>query len=231
MVKFEYPIVSLGQGSKMHSRAGSAQVALVLVSSCGLVLALVASATPAANALPIFLSGKIGNASLDASFGDRFNQVLDGDDDAWALGLGYRLGKRWVFMAEYHDLGNVPGLGSPCPQNVEACTAVVVPIEADSSATTLSAQPREPVYVGVRVCTECHRGPNAGHTFSKWRLTPHAKAQLRCVPRRTTPVCFPTAASAAASGSAETGISASISMMLPSRSSSISIIPSGAAMS
>jgi len=39
-----------------------------------------------------------------------------------------------------------------------------------------TAQPREPVYVGVRVCSECHSGPEAGHQFSTWRLTPHAKA-------------------------------------------------------
>lgn len=111
-----------------------------------LTITLLAAAAPAAEALPLFLSGKIGNASLDASFGDRFSQVLDGEDDAWAVGLGYRLGKRWVVMAEYHDLGNVPGLGSPCPQDVEACAAVVVPIEADSEATTLSAQVNFPVF-------------------------------------------------------------------------------------
>ena len=111
-----------------------------------LALVLALAAAPAADALPLFLSGKIGNASLDASLGDRFNQVLDGDDDAWAIGVGYRLGKRWVFMAEYHDLGNVPGLGSPCPQNVETCAAVVVPIEADSEATTVSAQANFPIF-------------------------------------------------------------------------------------
>ncbi len=38
------------------------------------------------------------------------------------------------------------------------------------------SQPREPVYVGVRVCSECHEGPRAGHQFSIWRQSAHAKA-------------------------------------------------------
>ena len=43
-------------------------------------------------------------------------------------------------------------------------------------AVSSIAQPKEPVYVGVRVCSECHSGPEAGHQFSTWRLSPHAKA-------------------------------------------------------
>ena len=39
-----------------------------------------------------------------------------------------------------------------------------------------AAQPKEPVYVGVRACTECHQGPEAGHQFSIWRVSAHAKA-------------------------------------------------------
>jgi YVTN family beta-propeller protein len=37
-------------------------------------------------------------------------------------------------------------------------------------------QEKEPVYVGVRVCSECHDAPGAGHQFSVWRLSKHAKA-------------------------------------------------------
>ena len=43
-------------------------------------------------------------------------------------------------------------------------------------AGQLVAQPKEPVYVGERVCTECHQGPQAGHPYSVWRLSAHAKA-------------------------------------------------------
>ena len=107
---------------------------------------LLASSRPTHALNPFYLNAKIGNASLDASFGDRFDQVLDGDDEAWATGLGYRFGQYVAFEIQYHDLGSVPGIGSPCPQNVEACTAVVVPIEADSSATTLTAQANWPLF-------------------------------------------------------------------------------------
>ena len=111
-----------------------------------LVLALCLASSPAAHALnPFYLDAKIGNASLDASFGDRFEQVLDGDDDTWAAGLGYRFGQYLAFELQYHDLGSVPGLGSQCPQEAETCTALVVPIEADSSATTLTAQANWPI--------------------------------------------------------------------------------------
>ena len=35
---------------------------------------------------------------------------------------------------------------------------------------------RHPVYVGARVCTECHTGPRRGHQFSLWRTSAHARA-------------------------------------------------------
>jgi YVTN family beta-propeller protein len=39
-----------------------------------------------------------------------------------------------------------------------------------------AAQPKDPVYVGVRVCSECHEGAHAGNQFGVWRRSPHAKA-------------------------------------------------------
>ena len=41
---------------------------------------------------------------------------------------------------------------------------------------TAVGQEKESVYVGVRVCSECHEGTAAGHQFSLWRLSKHAKA-------------------------------------------------------
>jgi YVTN family beta-propeller protein len=35
---------------------------------------------------------------------------------------------------------------------------------------------RHPVYVGVEVCARCHAGQAAGHQFSRWRVSAHAKA-------------------------------------------------------
>ncbi len=35
---------------------------------------------------------------------------------------------------------------------------------------------RHPVYVGAKACAACHEGPQAGHQFSIWRASAHAKA-------------------------------------------------------
>lgn len=56
---------------------------------------------------------------------------------------------------------------------VTAALALVALLVWAGSST---AQPKDPVYVGVGVCVECHEGPAAGHAYSIWRLTPHAKA-------------------------------------------------------
>jgi len=37
-------------------------------------------------------------------------------------------------------------------------------------------QEKQPVYVGVRVCTSCHQGRDMGHPLSKWLLSKHAGA-------------------------------------------------------
>ena len=52
----------------------------------------------------------------------------------------------------------------------------LVSLMAMGWGSSSTAQPKEPVYVGVRVCSECHSGPEAGHQFSLWRLASHAKA-------------------------------------------------------
>lgn len=35
---------------------------------------------------------------------------------------------------------------------------------------------RQPIFIGVRGCSECHVGEAMGHQFSKWRLSAHARA-------------------------------------------------------
>jgi len=35
---------------------------------------------------------------------------------------------------------------------------------------------KQPVYVGARVCAECHRGEEMGHQFSRWLHSKHARA-------------------------------------------------------
>ncbi len=35
---------------------------------------------------------------------------------------------------------------------------------------------KHPVYVGAKVCAECHQGKGMGHAYSKWLGSKHAKA-------------------------------------------------------
>ncbi len=53
---------------------------------------------------------------------------------------------------------------------------LVVALLLPLGTPTAVGQVKEPVYVGVRVCSECHEGTEAGHQFSLWRLSKHAKA-------------------------------------------------------
>jgi len=53
---------------------------------------------------------------------------------------------------------------------------LVVALLLPLGTPTAVGQGKEPVYVGVRVCSECHKGAEAGHQFSLWRLSKHAKA-------------------------------------------------------
>ncbi len=112
-----------------------------------LLLGLAALAQTAAAENPVFLTAKLGNTSLDSELGDVFKQFIDGDDNSWSFGIGLRFGDHWVVQAEYHDYGDVPGLGAPCPDDgsLILCAAEVVPVEADSSSVSVSFQPHLPL--------------------------------------------------------------------------------------
>ena len=116
----------------------SHRTALILVA-----LAMLATAAAAEN--PIYLTGKLGNTTFDTDLGDSFRQVIDGDDNSWSVGLGLRFGDYLVFQGEYHDFGSVPGLGAPCPDDAEVCPTIVIPVEADSSAVSVSFLPHLPL--------------------------------------------------------------------------------------
>jgi len=47
-----------------------------------------------------------------------------------------------------------------------------IPQPVSAGATTTSG----PSYVGVQNCTGCHRGPEMGYQFSRWKLSGHARA-------------------------------------------------------
>lgn len=105
-----------------------------------LLLALAALAlAPAAEAGGLYFVGKLGSTDTGVDVGTGLTQVLDGDDNSSSFGLGLKLG-RWAFQAEYHDLGNVAGFRGACLPE-ELCISVAIPVEADSSAVSVTALP------------------------------------------------------------------------------------------
>ncbi len=109
-----------------------------------LILALAAIAPAAEAGNPLYLTAKAGNTSVDIDPGSSFRQLIDGDDNSWSLGLGLRLGRHLAFQAEYLEFGQVPGR-SRCPERLEVCIALLVPIEAESTAVAVSVLPQLPV--------------------------------------------------------------------------------------
>ena len=109
-----------------------------------LVLAALAPAAAADN--PFYLTLRLGSTSLDADVEEAVDQVLDGDDNSLAVGLGFRFGKYMAFQAEWHDLGEVTGAGLPCPvDELILCAEPEIPIEADSSAVSVTFLPQLPL--------------------------------------------------------------------------------------
>ena len=96
--------------------------------------------TPAAEAGPFYFVGKLGATATGIDVAGGFTSVLDGDDNSTSFGLGFKFG-RWAFQAEFHDLGKVPGFGSACPPSDPPCLALSLPVEADSSAISITVMP------------------------------------------------------------------------------------------
>lgn len=109
-----------------------------------LLLALAAMASDAAADNPFYLLGKLGNSTLDDDLGTSLGQIFDGDDESFGLGLGFRFGKYLAVQAEYQDLGSIPGFGTPCPPG-EPCIEILVPLEADNTAISVTALPQWPI--------------------------------------------------------------------------------------
>ena len=109
---------------------------LTTVLLCG-ALSLLA---PAARADGLYFVGKLGSTDTSVDVGKGLTRVLDGDDNSTSFGLGLKLGNYLVFQAEYYDLGNVPGFRAACPPE-ELCISVALPVEADSSAISVTWLP------------------------------------------------------------------------------------------
>ena len=104
-----------------------------------LLLTALLALAPAAKAGGIYFVGKLGSTDTSVDASAAFDNVLDGDDNSSSIGLGLRFGA-WAVQAEYYDLGKVPGFGSACPPE-ELCISVPIPLEADSSAISVTVLP------------------------------------------------------------------------------------------
>lgn len=102
-------------------------------------LALVASAASAGN--PFYFTGKLGSTTFDGDLDGAFIPVFDDGDETWSFGLGFKLGKRLAFQAEYHDLGNASGLFPAC----EECDVIPSTFETDSTVLSVTVLPSLPL--------------------------------------------------------------------------------------
>ena len=93
----------------------------------------------------LYISLKYGTTDVDASFGDAFDQVVDGDDDSKTIEAGYRWSPHFAIQGGYHDFGEVPGFGTPCSDDDEVCIPIDIPIEAETTAYSLSFVPQFPL--------------------------------------------------------------------------------------
>lgn len=105
------------------------------------VAAAALAVAPAAEAGPFYFVGKLGSTDTGIDVAGGFTNVLDGDDNSSSFGLGLKLGRHLALQAEYYDLGKVGGFGSACPPEEPACIAVALPVEADSSAISVTVLP------------------------------------------------------------------------------------------
>ncbi len=109
-----------------------------------LFLALAALASAAA-ATPLYVTGKLGTASLDGGLRASLSEIIDGNDTGWGLGVGWRFGRYLALQAEYQDLGEATGTGGDCgPEDL----CLTVPVQSDSSAVTVTVLPQLPLKGG-----------------------------------------------------------------------------------
>lgn len=109
------------------------------------VLSLLLSAPTAQADSGFYLNGKLGATSFDDNLDRALNQVVHGDDESVAVGVGLRLGDHLAFELAYADLGSATGTSSACSDPTAPCIALVVPVEADTSALSLSFLPHLPI--------------------------------------------------------------------------------------
>jgi hypothetical protein len=117
------------------------------VSSVVLLAAAAALLVPgraAAHDNGIYVSLKYGTTDVEASFGDAFEKVIDGDDNSKTIEVGFRFSPHFAIQGGYHDFGDVPGFGQPCDDAEQSC-GPGVPLESDNKAYSLEVVPQLPL--------------------------------------------------------------------------------------
>jgi hypothetical protein len=108
-------------------------------------LALLAPARASAHDNGLYVSLKYGTTDVQASFGDAFKKVVDGDDNSKTIEVGFRFSPHFAIQGGYHDFGDVPGFGPPCSDNAEACGPGDVPLDSETKAYSLEIVPQLPL--------------------------------------------------------------------------------------
>lgn len=55
-------------------------------------------------------------------------------------------------------------------------TIIIIIMACSSALLAQEGSQKHPVYVGVKVCANCHQGKGMGHQFSRWLISKHARA-------------------------------------------------------
>jgi len=97
---------------------------------------------------PWFVRGKVGQAQVDASFGEpALGRTVDDEDVAAAVELGRSFGRHLAVQAGYHDFGEYEALEFPCEPG-RICPEVLVPFELatmEITGVSLVLVPRLPI--------------------------------------------------------------------------------------
>lgn len=97
---------------------------------------------------PWFVRGKVGQAQVDATFGEpALGRTVDDDDVTAAAELGRSFGRHLAVQAGYHDFGEYEALEFPCEPG-RPCPEVLLPFELATMEITgisLVLVPRLPI--------------------------------------------------------------------------------------
>ena len=102
------------------------------------IAALIGLPPLAADDRGLYVSVKLGSTDVEATLGDTFDQVIDGDEDSKTFEVGFKFNRFWAIQAGYHDFGNFDARAFGC----EACTDNGLRLDADTKAYSIAFVPQ-----------------------------------------------------------------------------------------